>query len=139
MIPLNSTYTIVALLQDPETNDPINATGNVVLKIFGAGNAAAVFTVNMTRNTIDGALGIYFADVTVSVANGFAVGTVYTPVVSATVTSVSSAEFASRETLPVFRVVAAEGTAGLPKVDTQRMNGADVLGSGTSDDKWRGA
>jgi hypothetical protein len=113
-IPLNATIPVFFTTVDPTTGAPTNATGTPTCSMYAPGTSSAAYTANAVNVTT----GLYRWSAVLSVANGFAVGTGYSTVCTAVVSGVTG----YLPTQTVVRVMAAEGTTGLPATTVTTNN-----------------
>lgn len=106
-VPLNQPVELDGHTYD-DTFTLADADSTPTYEVFQQGNATAILTGTMTRRS----LGTYYMAFTASSANGFTVGKMHQAVMLATVGGAAGKEVKSR-----FVVVAAETSAGVPKVD----------------------
>jgi hypothetical protein len=103
-VPLDGQLSRTVIFQNPDlSGELLDPTGDVDYWIYGPGNAAAIKTGTLTKNTADGDDGIFFLNIPASAANGFAAGSMYTLMVGAQV----GIGAYRREVLDTIRVIAA--------------------------------
>jgi len=125
-VPLNGNVPVLFTTYSPTDGTLTNADATPSCSAFAPGSSTATYT----ANAVNRSTGRYRWTAPVTVANGFAVGTMYTVECSATVGALAGAS-----NVGSFRVVAAEAQAGFPVSDLNYLRGVqpNVLVAGRFD------
>jgi len=116
MIPIDEVVYFDIVTHDPATGGISDADSTPTFDVYEeATDTGLLGATNFTKRT--SLTGNYRGTFTASAANGFEAGKWYSVIASATVGGVSAKSVAMS-----FRVAPAEGTAGVPKVDVDRVN-----------------
>lgn len=108
-LPLNQAYTCWAVLRSPSTGDLTAADATPTYEVLENGTEAAIISGNLVARGASSYPGEYYLSFTVSAANNFDVGSIYTARVAATVETKPD-----KADCPPFHVVAAEVATGVP-------------------------
>lgn len=121
-VPLDETYPFDFNTVRPSTGAPFTIGGTPEIQVYEEGSTTQITAGDTLTLDLDGITGLHHVDLVCSAANGYEVGKWYTAVIAGTTPTVDSISVAGRQ-VARFRVVAAESSVGVPKVDVSHWLG----------------